>query len=81
MYVSLIAAVHQTVFERTRCRYRRPWFPELASPDPARRRSDSPPLSSATDGGERRQRKIMMERRKMEKGGKWYQWLENEHQG
>lgn len=46
---SLIVAAPQTVSERTRCRYMTPWFLELASPDPALRRSDSPPLSSAGD--------------------------------
>lgn len=71
--VFLIAAPPQTVSERTRCRYTTPCSPESASPDPAPRRSDSPPLSSAGDadmeGGERGQRDIMMEERGMEKKG------------
>ncbi len=47
MHVSLIAVAPQTVSEHTQCRYMTPWFLELVSPDPALRRSDSPPLSSA----------------------------------
>lgn len=69
----LIAAPPQTVSERTRCRYTTPCCPGSASPDPAPRRSDSPPLSSAgdadTEGGERGQRDIMMEERGMERKG------------
>lgn len=38
-----------------------PWFRELASPDPALRRSDSPPLSLAGD--------VEMEDREMEREG------------
>ena len=47
--MSLIAAAPQKVSERTRCHFAMPWFRESASPDPALRRSDSPPLSSARD--------------------------------
>lgn len=59
MCVSLIAAVLRTVSGRTLCHYVMPWSLELASPDPALRRSGSPPLSLARD--QRGQRKIKME--------------------